>query len=1034
MKKIVLLLSLTMALDRASALPFYDPFADRTGSGGSSYSAGSALATQNDGAGNVWNQVASSAIGSTEPMIASGSLSYPNVAQSSGNSVSFVGATSKGDRLNFNATITVTNTRAYYSYLLKLTDISVVPATATSNFFAGFSDGNTGQTTPVLRVGARVVAKQSGAGYVLGMSRDTNPADNVYATNVFNVNDVVFLAASYDRIGGVTNINLWINPPTSSFGSNAPPAPTVTLPIAPGGSVSGDINNTGGGLILGFVILCQQATAPSGIIDDLRIGTNWSSVTAFDPVIVTPPAKQTVAPGNNAAFSVVAQGTATLSYQWIKDGTTLLSNGGNISGAQAATLTVSNIAAGDLGSYAAFVTNGTGKIALSSGGTLSFLTDPAITNQPQSLTTNFGSTVTFQVGASGTAPLHYLWHKQGFGDLSDGGNISGSHTNILTLTGVASSDTGNYSVTVSNTLGTVDSATAVLTVLDPYISTQPVSVTTNAGATAVFHAVAAGSGSLTYQWLKNGNIIFGGVNLSGEFSDTLTISSVSAADEAGYSVQVFGSGSVTSSVANLTVLSPVSITSQPSPRTVAPGVPVAFVVGAGGSPPLSYQWQLGGVGITNATSASYVVTNAQAAVAGNYSVVVSNSFSSITSSIAALTVTNNLTLAATNLIVIRVGDGAQNQTLNGNSMFLDQYDVSGSYVNTITIPDTGSSALVAIGLDNLTGINNGGTTGSSLSRSLDGRFMVIAGYNTNLNYGSSLATSVSVAVPRGIATIESHGQYALAVADTNSIFDSSLWRAGLTDGTNNYWGAANVAGTYYFGFDAAPALIQTNMVNMRSMALFNGDIYCAGAATTNGVLKITGMPKAASNPTLLFSGSTGSYDLMVSPDGNLIYLSDQRNVAAGGGIQRWQFSGTSWSLAYTLNTGFGNLGPRYVTADFSGANPVIYATSNDQTFDNNRIIKVIDTGLGSAGTPIASAGAHQTFRSIRFGPIENTVVVQPLLSFTHAGTNVILSWSGSFTLQSAPNVTGAYTNVPGATSPYTNSIGTEPQRFFRLRN
>src|SRR5262249_9220623 len=144
----------------------------------------------------------------------------------------------------------------------------------------------------------------------------------------------------------------------------------------------------------------------------------------------------------------------------------------------------------------------------------------------------------------------------------------------------------------------------------------------------------------------------------------------------------------------------------------------------------------------------------------------------------------------------------------------------------------------------------------------------------------------------------------------------------------------------------------------------------------------------------------------------------------------YDFNGSSWNLAYTINTGFGNLGPRYVTADFSGPNPVLYVTSNDQTFDNNRLIKVVDTGAGSAGTTLAYAGANQTFRGIRFGP----VVGQPLLSFVRDGNNLILSWSGTFNLQMATNVTGAYSNVNGATSPYTNMIGSEPRRFFRLRN
>jgi hypothetical protein len=1032
MKKIVLLFSAFMVVNQVSAFPFYDPFADKTGSGGSGYSAGSPLATQGNGS-DVWNLVASS-IGSTEPLIAAGSLSYTNMPQSSGNSVTFTGVVSKGDRLNFNATIMVTNTRAYYSYLLKLTDLSTVPATAATNHFTGFSDGNAGQTTPVLRTAARVVVEKSGSGYLLGMGRNNNPADNVYATNVFTTNDVVLVVASYDRIGGVTNINLWLNPPGSSFGSNNPPGATLTMPLGTAGAFTGDINATGGGLIQGFCIVNQSPLEPSGIIDEVRIGTNWSFVTGGDPAILQNPTNRIVASGNNASFNVVARGTPTLGYQWYKDGTTPLNDGGNLSGTHTATLTVSAVSGGDAGSYSVFVTNGVGNFVQSSGATLSLITDPLITGQPQNVTTNFGTTAKFQVIATGTAPLRYQWHKQFFGDLTDGGNVSGSQTNVLTLAGVATADAGGYYVTVSNNIAQVDSDTVTLTVLDPYISTQPVSVTTNAGGTAVFHAVATGSGSLGYSWLKNGNVIFGGVNIFGANTDTLTISNVSSADQAGYSMVANGSGSITSSVASLTVLSSVSITVQPQPRTILTGTRAVFAVVAGGSGSLAYQWQKGGANISGATSTSYVLANAQPAMNGNYSVVVSNSFSSITSSIVPLTVSSSLTLADTNLVVVRVGDGDQVLTVNGNSMYLDQYATDGTYINTITIPEDGSSSMVAIGWDNISGVQAGSTTGTVLTRSLDGRFIVVAGYHTNLNYGASLNNSTSATVPKGIALIDSYGQYTLAVADTNSTFDSSLWRSGIADGTNNYWGGANLGGTYYFGFDAAPALIQNTMVNMRSMALFNGDIYAVGAATPNGVLKINGMPKTNSTATLLFTGSSGSFDLAVSPNGNLIYVTDQRGLGNGGGVQRYDFDGSNWNLSYTLNTGFANVGPRYVTADFSGGNPVIYVTSNEQSFDNDRIIKIVDTGAGSAGTTLVYAGVNQTFRSIRFGPVQNPIAPRPLLSGVRDGNTLILSWSGAFNLQSSLNVTGVYTNITAATSPYTNAFGPAPQRFFRLKN
>jgi hypothetical protein len=60
--------------------------------------------------------------------------------------------------------------------------------------------------------------------------------------------------------------------------------------------------------------------------------------------------------------------------------------------------------------------------------------------------------------------------------------------------------------------------------------------------------------------------------------------------------------------------------------------------------------------------------------------------------------------------------------------------------------------------------------------------------------------------------------------------------------------------------------------------------------------------------------------------------------------------------------------------------------------------------------------------------------VNPIpLSFQRNGANLILNWSDpSFALQSASSVMGVFTSVPGAASPYTNSL-TGPAKFFRLK-
>jgi len=66
--------------------------------------------------------------------------------------------------------------------------------------------------------------------------------------------------------------------------------------------------------------------------------------------------------------------------------------------------------------------------------------------------------------------------------------------------------------------------------------------------------------------------------------------------------------------------------------------------------------------------------------------------------------------------------------------------------------------------------------------------------------------------------------------------------------------------------------------------------------------------------------------------------------------------------------------------------------------------------------------------------LESVNVIGPHLTIVPFESNVILTWPadpGGFGLQSTPSVTGTFTNIPGAVSPYTNLISSEPQ-FFRL--
>jgi len=261
---------------------------------------------------------------------------------------------------------------------------------------------------------------------------------------------------------------------------------------------------------------------------------------------------------------------------------------------------------------------------------------PTITTPPANQTVAAGQTATFTVVAGGTAPLSYQWQK-------NGANITGATSASYTTPITTTADSGSaFAVVVTNTAGTVTSAAATLTVtaaaVAPTITTQPANQTVTAGQTATFTVVAAGAAPLTYQWQKNG------ANLTGATSASYTTPATTTADSGStFRVVVANTaGTVTSVAATLTVTAAAvapTITTPPANQTVTAGQTATFTVVAGGTAPLSYQWQKSGVNIAGATSASYTTQVTTTTDSGStFDVVVTNTAGTVTSAAATLTV------------------------------------------------------------------------------------------------------------------------------------------------------------------------------------------------------------------------------------------------------------------------------------------------------------------------------------------------------------------------------------------------------------
>ncbi|HEY2952195.1 MAG TPA: immunoglobulin domain-containing protein, partial [Verrucomicrobiae bacterium] len=128
------------------------------------------------------------------------------------------------------------------------------------------------------------------------------------------------------------------------------------------------------------------------------------------------------------------------------------------------------------------------------------------------------------------------------------------------------------------------------------------------------------------------------------------------------------------------ILLPPSITAQPVSLIVTQGNNASFSVTASGEAPLNYQWLLNGSAIAGATNASFAIDGAQAAHAGNYTVLVANPVLTITSSVATLTVRipPSITQPPLSLIVTQGNNAIFSVTAAGDAPLTYQWLFNGN--------------------------------------------------------------------------------------------------------------------------------------------------------------------------------------------------------------------------------------------------------------------------------------------------------------------------------------------------------------------
>ena len=323
---------------------------------------------------------------------------------------------------------------------------------------------------------------------------------------------------------------------------------------------------------------------------------------------------------------------------------------------------------------------------------------------------------------------------------------------------------------------------------------------------------------------------------------------------------------------------------------------------------------------------------------------------------------------------------------SGNAQPVDvmEYNTSGGVVQTISLPSAATRPSTSP--YNLLDTGSSGADGG-LTRSGDGGMIALPGYN-GIPAETGLTSSSTATILRVIGAISLGG-----VADTSrgiNIFSGNAFRSVVsTDGTKFWCTGAN--GLWYS--DSIPTLNQLGTANLRMARVFNNQIFVSSGSGTPGIgvhsvaVLGNGLPASGTATyTQLITDNSGStspapspYNFEFNSTMDVCYVTDDRSVANGGGIQKYTKSGT-WSLAYTLGTGASStVGAFGLAVDWSGANPVIYATTLEAAGTGNRVIQITDAGAGSAATTIVASTVNKWFRGVALAPVSSVAIAPTAL-------------------------------------------------------
>jgi VCBS repeat-containing protein len=391
---------------------------------------------------------------------------------------------------------------------------------------------------------------------------------------------------------------------------------------------------------------------------------------------------------------------------------------------------------------------------------------------------------------------------------------------------------------------------------------------------------------------------------------------------------------------------------------------------------------------------------------------------------------------AGNIVVYRVGAGATALSNATAAVFLDEYTSAGILVQSIALP-TADTSIGGIANQTLTAIGNSALEGL-LTRSVDGRFLMLTGYDTAV--ATTNAVTLSAATGRVVGRVGVDG---LVDTTTSLAIGSGNIRGIASDNGASFYVSTSTTGVSY-GMVGTSTVTQLNTsatgpVNVRGLGIYGGQLYESsmsgtfristvgtGEPTTAGqtVTNITSDGSATSpSATASAPGAFFFADLTAAVDGvDTLYVADSRT---GGGLFKYSLVGGLW----TANGSIVDSGLTGLTGSVNGSTVTLFGTTGT-ALDLFSDATGYNGILAGGSTRLATAATNTAFRGVAFAPEAAPVANETIALQTSAvsqaegnGTDSVYTFTLTRTGSTAAAATVTYAVVAGGTADAADFVG-----------